>query len=99
MNADHDQLRETLEQLRRQLNRAERLDPEAEAQLRATLADIHAALDKPPDIKTPAAETPAAKEPTLANRLSEAEASFEAEHPTLAGTLQRLADLLAQIGI
>jgi hypothetical protein len=94
MNGDRDQLRQTLEQLRRQLNQAERLDPEAEAQLRATLDDIHAALDK----RTEAGTAPA-EEPTLANRLNEAEASFEAEHPTLAGTLQRLADLLAQIGI
>jgi hypothetical protein len=94
MNDDRDQLRQTLEQLRRQLNQAERLDPEAEAQLRATIDDIHAALDRRGGAKTPPTEGP-----PFANRLSEAETHFEAEHPNLVGTLQRLADLLAQIGI
>lgn len=39
------------------------------------------------------------EEPTIAQRLSEAEQQFASSHPTLSNSLQRLVDMLAQMGI
>ncbi len=96
MSVESEQLRQTLAQLHRQLDEAPRLDPEVAAQLRTTIDDIRAALEKQERADAPAETEP---DDSLAGRLTEAEQYFESSHPTLATTLQRLVDILAQMGI
>jgi len=40
-----------------------------------------------------------AEEPNFTQRIAEAEQQFQTSHPTLSNTLQRLVDILAQMGI
>jgi len=88
---DREQLRETLDLLHRQLGEAEDVDAAAAAKLTGAIDDIVAVLDKKSD---------APYEPSsLGERLGEATRHFEQSHPTLSGTIGRLADILAQMGI
>lgn len=96
MTVDPEKLRQTLAQLHEQLDAATTLDPEAAAQLRAAAEEIDAALARQGDVPTEYADD---DEPTLADRLTDAEQQFATEHPTISTTLQRLVDMLAQMGI
>jgi hypothetical protein len=71
------------------LSSAERVDPETREALVVLLGDIDRLLKKP---------TAAATEEPV-DRLTEAAQRFQAEHPTLAGTLEGLADALGRMGI
>lgn len=95
MSAESENLRQTVEQLHRQLEQADSLDEQAAAELRQAIADIETALES----KTAAPQAAAEGEETLAGRLHETAIQFEELHPTIAGTLRRLTDLLSQMGI
>ena len=109
MTIDTERLRHTLEQLHQQLDQAESLDPEVAAQLEATINDLRATLARRAEAERAELENPPAEtareeddetdEHSLAYRLGEAEQYFESSHPTLANTVKRLVDILAQMGI
>ena len=86
-----DDLRETLEQLHQQLAAADNLDADTVERLRTTMDEVRATLEKrqAPD------EPPAGR----SDWLTETAQHFEESHPTLAGTITRLVDLLGQAGI
>lgn len=91
MSDASDKLHQTLDQLHEQLDEAERLDPQTAAQLKKTIGDIRTTLQE----KGLEAEAHS----TLSQRLSDAAIHFEESHPTISGTLERLVDMLAQMGI
>ena len=84
-----EKLRETLEELEAELQSLESLDPETRDMLAEAAADIQAALHK----------DDAAEHHTISERLRDTVQEFEADHPTLAGVLNRLIDGLGQMGI
>ena len=87
-HAEH--LRALLVELHEALESGEPLDPSLHEPLHEVLAEIREALEP--------GETPAA-EPTLSGRVSDMALHFEASHPTIAGTLNRLTHMLASMGI
>jgi hypothetical protein len=91
MTADSEKLHETLDQLHRQLDQAEHLDPELVAELKETMEEIQATLQKQ--------DREADGEQGLVDRLNDSALSFQKSHPTIAGTVQRVIDMLAQMGI
>ena len=94
---DHsDKLKQTLAELHAELSGAGKVDPATRQALQEALADIQAALAAAES--APDEERPTAPE-GLAERLRTTAAKFEATHPTLAGTLERLIDLLGAAGI
>ena len=86
---DKDSLRERLAKLHAELSDAHREDPET----RRPLAEIL------PDLKRLAEGPLAAKDDSLAQRLERVAVQFEAKHPALAGSVRRIVDLLAEVGI
>jgi ABC-type transporter Mla subunit MlaD len=78
------------------LSGARKVDPATRQALQEALADIQAALAAAET--APEEEQPSAPE-GLAERLRGTAAKFEATHPTLAGTIERLIDLLGAAGI
>jgi len=85
-------LRRALIDLENELETVDVEDHEAQALLVEAKLEIEAALakaDHPNDLES---------HPFI-DRLTEAEASFEASHPTVAGVLRRLIDVLGQMGI
>ena len=87
-----ERLRTALADLHTQLSQVDTLDPESRDLLEAIAADIKAALAAPPS-------TPRPGELSLSQRLSEATRQFEESHPTIGGVVERLVDVLAQMGI
>lgn len=83
-----ERLRETLNDLHGELERTDADDPEARERVRAAAEALDAWLE--------GAEEP---DDSLGDRLREAVARFEGEHPTLAATLQRVVDALSDLGI
>lgn len=92
MTQNPDSLKENLEQLHHQLQTAQRVDPQTRQLLEETLGDIRRILEQEPA----QAED---EEKSIVDRLNDAALRFEESHPTLANTIGRLADLLAQMGI
>jgi len=90
MSADREKLRETLESLHEQLEDAEHLDEQTVTKLHAAVADINAALER---------ERSEEEHESLRERLEEAAVHLEDSHPMLYGTVSRLVDILAQLGI
>jgi len=86
---EREKLQATLDALQTQLSQAKSLDPAITARLRATLADVDAAL--------------AGREPSAGHspseRLSQVARDFEASHPTLSGAVGSIIDALARMGI
>jgi uncharacterized membrane protein len=84
-------LRDTVEELERELQALDEVDPETRRLLEDARSDIHEALarEEPETLDTG----------TLTGRLEEIARRFEATHPTLAGVLERLVNGLAQLGI
>jgi uncharacterized protein DUF4404 len=100
---DHsEKLKATLAELHAELSAAGKVDPETRSLLREALAEIQDALSAA-ETSTPASiERSAAGgdgDDGLGQRLQTAAAKFEATHPTLAGLLKRLTDLLGAAGI
>ncbi len=94
---DHsEKLKATLAELHAELSSAGKVDPETRQFLQEALADIQrslaAAEAAPDEPREPATEG-------IAERLQTATARFETTHPTLAGLIERLTDLLGAAGI
>ncbi|KAA5543902.1 DUF4404 family protein [Roseiconus nitratireducens] len=83
-----ERLEDTIEQLRRQLESAETIDPVEMAELRKALDEISSTLD-----------SQEVNSASLAERLREQSQSFQESHPVFTQTVGRLADMLAQMGI
>jgi hypothetical protein len=86
---DTNELRQLLERLRNDLDRATGLDDSSREQMRALVSEIERGMNQP------ATDT----ERSLSDRLVEAMTAFEAQHPRLTETLSRLADQLGAMGI
>lgn len=84
-------LRDTLVQLHEQLRDTRDINDETRVLLLEVIEDIHALVGGAP--------TSADGHGSLIMRLRAAEHSFEATHPTLAGVINGLIDILGQMGI
>jgi len=87
-------LRNTLDQLHQELSAAESaedMDAEVAERLRATIHEIKSVLEK-----QEASDQPQHRH---SDWLMETAQHFEQSHPTIAGTIRRLVDLLGQAGI
>jgi hypothetical protein len=90
---DKDSLRERLAKLHAELSDAHRGDPEAHRPLGEILPDIKRLAEQPETLGTAAADA------SLPQRLERVAVQFEAEHPSLAGSVRRIVDLLGEVGI
>ena len=94
---DHsEKLKSTLAELHAELANAGKVDPQTRALLQEALADIQRSLatteSEPAELRT-------TRDEGIAERLQTATARFETTHPTLAGLIERLTDLLGAAGI
>jgi septal ring factor EnvC (AmiA/AmiB activator) len=89
------ELRERLEDLHAELERAPRVDPESRRLLAEVARDIDALLGRSPA----PADAGGGEHATLTDRLSELVREFEEEHPALAAAVGRVATALANLGI
>ena len=94
MTSAESELRATLEQLKEQLKGARTIDPQMAARLRETITEIEERLSG----AAPAAPSDA-DDDSVGQRLTSAAQSFEATHPTLAGTVSSVIEALARMGI
>jgi CII-binding regulator of phage lambda lysogenization HflD len=84
-------LRQMLEQLHTELQRADTIDDRSRELLRTVLGDIEDLLERKQKRST---------EPeSIIEQLREAVRAFETTHPTLTSAIGRVADALAGIGI
>jgi hypothetical protein len=90
---DTNRLRQCVEALRTQLDEIPSPDPAAVARLRATLADIEAA------IASQGASSAKGAGASIAHRLTAAAREFEDSHPALTGALGSVIDALGRMGI
>ena len=81
-------LRQNLTKLHAELASAEELDEDVRALLRQVAGDIEEVLGDQ-----------SASPHSLQNRLEEATAKFEADHPRLANIIGELADTLSKLGV
>ena len=86
-----EQLRQMLEQLHTELERADTIDDRSRELLRGVLGDIEDLLERKQKRGTPPE--------SIVARLREAVRAFETTHPTLTDTIGRVADTLAGMGI
>lgn len=91
MAGEHEKLEETLNQLQLQLDALRQTNPQAAAQLQATVNQAKSAL-------AGGAIQPAAHQ-SIVDSLNDELLKVEASHPTLAQGLGRIVDALAQMGI
>lgn len=91
MAAEHDKLRDTLDQLQAQLDELRKVDPQTAGQLDATINEAKAALA--------GGSIQPHKQQSLVERLSDAVLEYEASHPALAGSLGSIIDALGRMGI
>jgi hypothetical protein len=96
MSGEVNDLERRVDELHRALASADRVDPATLEALDVLLADIDRLRAKKPAGGT--AIAPAAGDAHV-DRLTEAAQRFQATHPTLAGTLEGLADALSRMGI
>jgi len=98
MSLDREKLQQTLTELHAQLDEADSLDGELATQLRSVASEIERKLNKQPAGEADPDRVPgdAANAPEL---LEDAAVQFEQSHPTIAGTVRQLIDMLAQMGI
>jgi len=80
------ELRRTLEELRRELSEVGEVDADLERLLTEIRTDIENVIDRPDPN-------------SISERLSEAVERFEASHPRLAGAMGAVIDQLARIGV
>ncbi len=91
---ESERLREVLQELHEALESSESIDPALHAPLRGAMEEIGRSLDLAGD------EGAAARQQhPLSTRISELALEFEADHPTIAGTLNRLTHMLSSMGI
>ena len=84
-------LRQMLQQLHAELQRAHAIDDRSRALLRSALNDIEHLLER--------AKEPGKRSTSLTERLREAVGGFEATPPTLTGMVGGVAGALAEMGI
>jgi ribosomal protein S15P/S13E len=90
-----EELKRTLESLHQELSQSGEIDPELRKLLTEVASDIEQALqDEEPG--TPESE---AQHADLIDRVNNLASHFEAQHPTLAQIIGRIADGLSQLGI
>lgn len=82
-------LRELLRELQDELDRADAVEPESRELLRGAVDDIEEALER----------SDAARDESITDRLNHAVVDFEATHPKLSYTIERLIQSLADLGI
>ena len=87
-----DDLHKTLQQLHEELGKASHVDAESERLLRELLEDISGLLAS-------RGASGAGAQGGLAERLAEASARFEEDHPGLVNAIGRLADALSRSGV
>jgi hypothetical protein len=100
MSGQPNELELRAKELHHNLSSAERVDPETREALVVLLGDIDRLLTRshaPADSK--AVAPAAASDDPHVDRLTDAAQRFQATHPTLAGTLEGLADALGRMGI
>ncbi len=98
MAEQSERLHELLEQLHRELESADDLHADTEAELRGAMQDIRTALAA--RAEEDAAEEEAVNDAAHHHGLfSDAAREFSASHPVLARTIGQLADILGQAGI
>ncbi len=85
-------MREVLQELHEALESSESIDPALHAPLRSAMEEIGRSLDSTPG-------EDATKAHALSTRISGLALEFEADHPTIAGTLNRLTHMLSNMGI
>jgi hypothetical protein len=86
------QLQQSLQQLRSELDRAQSLDAGARADLLKPMQDIETAIDDNDGL-------PADEQETLIDQLKESLWQFEKSHPTLTMIMGRVMDDLNRMGI
>lgn len=84
-------LRQTLEELEHELERAGPVDGRSRELLDHVVDEVRELLER--------TEEPAGKQRSLRERLTEATEAFETDHPALAEALGRLATALSNLGI
>jgi len=84
------ELRETLESLRGDLDNLKFREPQSRDRVQQLISAIERQIENSDDAET---------NTTVRNDLSGAITQFESEHPTLAGTLGRIASSLSSMGI
>ena len=83
-------LREMLEQLHTELQRADTIDDRSRELLHGAIADIEDLLERRPQ---------GARPESIIERLREAVRAFEKTHPTLTDAISGVTDALARMGI
>jgi chromosome segregation ATPase len=86
-----ERLRTTVEELEGELRNLDSIDDETRSVLYEAIDEIQSALARRDAAKL--------ESNSLGERLHRSVESFEESHPTLAGIVMRVADLLGQIGI
>jgi hypothetical protein len=89
MTTEH--LREVIEELHAELERAESVDEPVRDRLREITMEIGELLDR-----SPPAEAATEEHRSLAERLKESARHFEEDHPSLSSTLGRLIEALGR---
>jgi Domain of unknown function (DUF4404) len=88
---DKERLLKTIDELRAEVSRTERVDPETLAALENAMRDVQRQLEKC------GPQPPADIEPASSG-LKDALLRFEAEHPRLSDSVGKVADALAEMG-
>lgn len=91
-----EELKQTLESLHQELSQSSEVDPELRKLLTEVAGDIEQTLHKEEEPATPESE---AEHADLIDRVNNLASRFEAQHPTLAQMIGRIADGLSQLGI
>src|SRR5262245_137089 len=91
-----EKLKQTLAELHAELRSARAVDPATRKMLQDALGDIQSALAA---AESSPSDTGPAPPRGMAERLQVSAAKFEATHPTLAGLIERLVDLMGAAGI
>lgn len=86
---DQKTVRERLAKLHAELDAAHRDNPQAREQLNSIL----------PEVKRLSESGIENRDAALPARLEKVAVQFEADHPALAGSVRRIVDLLAEVGI
>ena len=99
MSGTSNELELRAKELHRSLSSADGVDPETREALVVLLGDIDRLLAKSSGAGSQAVGPTTGSDDQHADRLTDAAQRFQADHPTLAGTLEGLADALGRMGI
>lgn len=86
-----EKLRALLDELEHELHGVESLDDESRSMLKEAAAEIETALQ--------AEDVSEIEHQTLSDRLNDAVSEFESSHPTIYAVVNRMVDVLGQMGI